>query len=155
MNRTRGGDLLAVLVGIGLGAYLLLRFAYSDLPALAPIAPVPLAALAGAELVLARRVRRVIRRDPDVKPMAAIAIARLVALGKASALVGAGVAGAGLAMVAHVLPDAGRVTVARSDAVIAGLAAVAGVLLCVAGLALERAGIAPTRREPQTRPEPH
>lgn len=146
MNRTRGGDLLAVLIGLGLASYILLRVAYAELPALSPVTPVPLAALAGAELVLARRVRRVVGRDPDVKAMTAISIARLVALGKASALVGAGVAGAALALVAHVLPDLGRVSVARSDAVIAGVVAAAGVLLCVAGLLLERAGIAPSGR---------
>lgn len=143
MNRTRAGDLAAVLVGVGLACYLVLRVAYGDLPALSAVTPLPLAALGGAELVLARRVRRVVGRDQAVKAMTAISIARLVALGKASALVGAGVCGAALALVAHVLPDVARVGVARSDAVIAGLVALAGVLVCVAGVRLERAGIAP------------
>jgi hypothetical protein len=149
VNRTRLGDLLGVLIGMGLAGYVLLRVVYASLPALSPVTPVPLAALAAAELVLARRVRRVVGRDPDVKAMTAISIARLVALGKASALVGAGVAGAALALVAHVAPDVGRVSVARSDAVIAGLVAAAGVLLCVAGLLVERAGVAPRGRSPR------
>jgi hypothetical protein len=148
MSRTRVGDLLAALVAVGALGYVLLRFGYSQLPALAPITPAPLAVLAVVELVLARRVRRVVGRDPDAKPMAAIAIARLVALGKASALVGAGMAGAALALVAHVAPDIGQVTVARSDAIVGALLAAAAVLLCVAGIVLERSGIVPTGGSP-------
>ena len=146
MNRTRPGDLLGALIGAGLLAFLLLRLAYADLSALSPVTPAPLAALGVAELVLARRVRRVVAREPDVKAMTAISIARLVALGKASALVGAGVAGAALALIAYVLPDVGRVTVARSDALVAGAVILGAALLCAAGLLLERAGIAPTSR---------
>lgn len=147
-SRTRAGDLIAALLIVGAAVYLLLRVSYSDLPALAPVTPAPLTALAVAELVLARRVRRVVGRDPEAKPMTAIAIARLVALGKASALVGAGVGGAALALVAHVAPDVGRVSVARSDMIVGALCAAAGGLLCIAGLLLERAGVAPTGKSP-------
>jgi len=146
LSRTRLGDLAGLLVGAGLLSYLLLELVYEDLPPLAPVTPAPLAVLAVAEFALARRVRRVVGRDPDVKAMTAIAIARLVALGKASALVGAGAAGAALGLAAHVLPDVGRVDVARADAIVAVLVAAAALALAVAGLALERAGVAPTGR---------
>jgi hypothetical protein len=143
VNRTRLGDLLVPFLVIGIAAYLLLRFSYEDIPAIAPFTPVPLTVLAIIEFILSRRVRAVIGHDPDVKALTAIAITRLVALGKASALVGAGVSGAALALVIHVLPDVSRVDAARSDAIVGGLLVLAGALVTGAGLLLERSGIAP------------
>jgi hypothetical protein len=77
--------------------------------------------------------------------MAAIVIARCVALGKASSLVGAGVAGAALGLVVRLLPDVRVVRVAQHDARVATLLFVAAVVLVVAGLLLERAGVDPNR----------
>jgi hypothetical protein len=106
--------------------------------------------LAAAELAAARRVRAVLRHDPEAKPMAAIDIARLVALGKASALVAAGVAGAAVALLVRVVPDAATVRAASNDLRVGIFLLVAGVLLLVAGLLLERAGIDPNRDPPPT-----
>jgi hypothetical protein len=147
MNRTRIADLLAACAVLAVFAYLLLRFSYDTIPALSAITPAPLAALGIGELVVARRVRRVVARDPDAKPLEAITIARLAALGKASALVGAGVSGAALGLVVHVLPDVGRVDVARTDAVIGVALIAAAAVLAVAGMVLERSGIAPTPKD--------
>jgi hypothetical protein len=113
--------------------------------------PVPLAALASAELVAARRVRAAVRHDPYARPMAAIVIARCVALGKASAAVGAAVAGAAVALLVRVSPDAGSVDSAAHDTRVAVFLLAAAVLLVVAGLLLERAGIDPNR-DRQDRP---
>jgi hypothetical protein len=151
MQRTRVVDLVVPLVIIGVTVYVLLRFDYSSLPTFGYVVPVPLAALAVVEFVIARRVRAAVRHDPSAKPMAAIAIARCVALGKASSLVGAGVGGAACALLGRVLPDAGDVTAAAHDARVGALLLASCVLVVIAGLLLERAGIDPNRDDPDRR----
>lgn len=143
MRRTRWADLIVPLIVIAITSYVLLRFSYKDLPELQYIVPAPIAALAVAELVAARRVRAAVRHDPNAKPMAAIVIARCVALGKASSLVGAGVTGAAIGLLARLLPDIRVVRAAANDAKIGLLLLLASVLLVAAGLLLERAGIDP------------
>lgn len=150
MRRTRWADLAVPLVVIGITVYVLLRFSYDALPPLQPIVALPLAALAVAEIVAARRVRAAVRHEPDAKPMAAIVIARCVALGKASSLVGSGVVGAALGLLARLLPDIRNVRAASDDARVGGFLLGAAVLLVVAGLLLERAGI-----DPGSDGEPH
>lgn len=143
MRRTNLGDLVVPFLVIGLTAYVLLRISYQDLPPLRYFTAVPVFVLGVAEFIAARRVRAAVRHDPNAKPMAAIVIARCVALGKASSLVGAGLAGATVALLLRVLPDAGRVTAAASDARVGGTVLVGATLLLVGGLVLERAGIDP------------
>lgn len=148
LRRTRWGDLVLPAVVVGGLVYLLLRYVYDTLPPLQVLVPVPLAALAVAELVAARRVRAAVRHDPQAKPMAAIVIARCVALGKASSLVGAAVVGASLALLARVFPDLGTVDAAGHDALVAVVMLAVCLLLVGAGLLLERAGIDPNRDRP-------
>ncbi len=143
LHRTTWRELAVPFVIIAVTVYVLLRFSYDSLPALKYLVPVPLAALAVAELVAARRVRAAVRHDPDAKPMAAIVIARCVALGKASSLVGAGVAGGAAGLLARLLPDVPAVSAATHDAAVGALLLLACVVLVVAGLLLERAGIDP------------
>jgi Protein of unknown function (DUF3180) len=143
MRRTSLTDLAVPFVILGLTMWVLLKFSYSSLPPLQYIVPVPLAFLAVAEFIAARRVRAAVRHDPRAKPMAAIVIARCVALGKASSLVGAGVSGAALAIVLRVAPDAGTVRAAASDLRVSVALLIVSLLLVGAGLLLERAGIDP------------
>jgi hypothetical protein len=145
MRRTGPLDLLVPFLVIGISVYVLLRFSYDSIPPLHYGTPLPLAVLAGAELVAARRVRAAVRHDPHARPMAAIVIARCTALGKASSLVGAAVAGAAGGLLVRVLPDAGTVRAAANDARVGFLLFGAGVLLVLAGLLLERAGLDPNR----------
>ena len=99
-----------------------------------------------AELVAARRVRAAVRHDPDAKPMAAIVIARCVALGKASSLVGAGGRrGRVRRCSSGVLPDAATVTAAGPRRRVAGLLLARLPAARRAGLLLERAGVDPGR----------
>jgi Protein of unknown function (DUF3180) len=147
MRRTGPGDLAVPFLVIGITVYVLLKVSYTSLPPLQSFVPVPLAALAIAEFVAARRVRAAVRHDPDARPMAAIVIARCVALGKASSLVAAGVAGAAAALLVRVGPDAGSVHSAAGDTRVAALLLVAAALLGAAGLLLERAGIDPGSRD--------
>lgn len=152
MRRTRWSDLAVPFVVIGVTVYVLLRFTYSSLPPLQPLTPIPLAALAVAEFVAARRVRAAVRHVPDAKPMTAIVIARCVALGKASALVAAGVGGAAAGLLARVVPDLGSVRAAAGDTRVGALLLGTAALLVAAGLLLERAGIDPGKeRERQDR----
>ncbi|MDT4911539.1 MAG: hypothetical protein QOC66_667 [Pseudonocardiales bacterium] len=145
MRRTSWTDLTVPFVVVGITIYALLRFSYTGLLNLQYIVPAPLAALAIAELVAARRVRAAVRHDPDAKPMAAIVIARCVALGKASSLVGSAVAGAALGVFLDLLPDIRAVPARAHDAKVAVLLLGACILLVVAGLLLERAGVDPNR----------
>jgi Protein of unknown function (DUF3180) len=153
LQRTHWTDLAVPLVVIAVTVYALLRFSYESLPTLQFIVPLPLAALAVAELVAARRVRAAVRHDPDAKAMAAIVIARCVALGKASSLVGSGVVGASLGLLARLLPDVTNVDAAAHDARVGVLLLLASGLLVAAGLLLERAGIDP--RSGSQRPDEH
>lgn len=145
MRRTRPVDLLAPLVVVGLLAYVLLGLTYASLPPFDYLLPVPIAALAVVELVMARRVRAAVRHEAGSRPMTAIAVARSVALGKASSLVGSGVLGAAIALLLRVGPRAGSVTAAGHDTRVAVLLMIGSGVLVVAGLVLERAGIDPNR----------
>jgi hypothetical protein len=143
MRRTRWPDLVVPFLVVGVTTYALFKFSYHGYLQLRYLVPAPLAALAVAEFVAARRVRAAVRHDPDAKPMAALVIARCVALGKASSMVGAAVVGFATALLARLLPDVGTVVLARDDATVGGLLLGAAVLLVVGGLLLERAGVDP------------
>jgi hypothetical protein len=150
MRRTNLGDLAVPFLIIGGTAYVLLRTSYDSMPPLSIYVPVPIALLALIELLTGRRVRAAVRHDPNARPMAAIVIARCVALGKASALVAAGVVGAAAALIVRVAPDAGTVHAAANDLRVGIFLLVAALLLLAAGLLLERAGIDPSQRRPRT-----
>lgn len=155
MKRTGVVDLLVPFLVVGLTAYVLLRFSYDAFPPLSYFVPVPLTALALVEFVTARRVHAAVRHEPDAKPITAIAVARSVALGKASALVGAAVAGVAVALLIRVVPEAGAVRAAANDARVGVLLLGSAILVTAAGLVLERAGIDPNRdrRGPSSRDE--
>ncbi len=144
MRRTSLVDLLVPFLVIGISFYVL--FKVNDyIPSLSYLVPVPLTALALVEFVAARRVRAAVRHEPYAKPMTAIAIARCVALGKASSLVGSGVGGAAVALLLRFVPDLGPVKAAGPVAEVAGFLLGSTILIVTAGLLLERAGIDPNR----------
>ena len=145
-RRTRPSDLLIPFLVVGVLSYLLLQAAYDSLPPFRWFTAVPIGALALIELVLANRVRGAVRHRPQARPMTALAVARAVALGKASALVGAAIAGAAFALMSYVLPDAGRTAAAGHDLRVGLVLLVVTVLLLAAGLVLERAGVDPAHR---------
>lgn len=143
MRRTSPLDLLIPLVLAGGLSYALLRIGYESLPPFQWFIALPIAALAVAELVIARRVRAAVRHHPQAKPMTALAIARAVALGKASALVAAVVAGAAVALVLKLLPASDQADIVGRDLRVGYLLVLVAAALLVAGLVLERAGIDP------------
>lgn len=148
MRKTSVADLAVPFVVIAVTSYVLLRSWYDSLPPLQYVIPLPIAVLAVIELVVARRVRMAVRHDPNARPITAINIARCVALGKASALVAAAVAGAAVGLLVRVLPEVRAVKVAANDARVDGLLLLASLLLVACGLVLERAGIDPNSDNP-------
>jgi hypothetical protein len=147
VKRTSFGQLATIFAGLTAISYLLLHLFYGDLPTAHYYTALPILALAVVELVQARRVRAAVNHDPDAKLMTAIAIARLVALGRASALAGSALAGVLLALIVRVAPDAADVTAAGSDLRTGGVIFLSSILLLVAGLLLEAAGIDPQGRD--------
>jgi hypothetical protein len=143
IRRTNATDLLLPFCVVAVVGYLLLRLSYSSLPPFQWFISAPLGALAVAEVVIARRVRAAVRHRVGAKPMTALSIARGVALGKSSSLVGAAVAGAAVALIVKVLPDADRTVAADHDLRVGLVVLVASLALVAAGLWLERAGIDP------------
>lgn len=146
MRRTRLADVAVLFVLAALATYAVLRAAYADLPTVQWFTAVPLLALGAAEFVTAGRVRAAVLHKPDHKPVTAIAIARCVALAKASILGGAGLAGVVAGLLVRVVPQAGRVDAAKHDVATGSVLLVASVVLIACGWRLERATVDPARR---------
>jgi hypothetical protein len=145
MRRTGLADLLVPFVVVGVISYLLLRMTYSSIPPFQWFIALPIAVLAGVEFVIARRVRQAVRHVQGARPLTAFAVARGVALGKATAVVGSALVGGGVALVLKVLPDANRTSAASHDLRVGVAFAVVSVILCLSGIVLERSGIDPNR----------
>jgi len=153
MRRTTAVDLFRPFVAVAAIAYVLLRAFYGSLPPVGYGIAAPLVFLAVIEFLAARRVRAAISHHPEAKAMPAIMIARLVALGKASALVSAGLMGALGALILRVLPDVGRIHAATSDLRAGIVLLTVSAVLLTAGVVLERSGVDPGRPDDR-RPGP-
>jgi hypothetical protein len=145
VRRTSGSDLAIPFLVVAALMYVLLRVTYENLPPFRWFVAVPIAVLAIVEFAIARRVRMAVRHNPQAKPMRAISIARAVALGKASALAGAAIAGAAAGLIVKVLPDSWRTRAAPHDLRVGLVIVAVSALLVVTGLLLERAGVDPGR----------
>lgn len=147
MHFTRPRDLVvAGLLGLVL-SYLLFQTAYGSLPQLPTLAGVTLAVLAVAELVLAFSIRSRIKGG---RVIAAIGIARSVALAKASSLAGAFMTGAWLAALAYLFPRRDELVAAVLDTRAAVVGAGSAAALVAAGLWLEHCCRAPREPDRQT-----
>jgi hypothetical protein len=151
---TRPGPLLALVTGFAALLYLLADTAYGSLPALPGYAPVTLALLAVVELGMARVVadrlahRRDARGRPRGRPLHPMQVARAAVLAKASSTTGAVLLGAYGGLLAWTLPRRDELAVAASDALVAGLSALAALVLVAAALVLERVCRTPDDPEP-------
>jgi hypothetical protein len=125
----------AVTAGL---SYLLVLTVYGHLPQVPTFGPVSLVFLAVAEGVGASSIKARLAGKSGTKPIEPLAVARLAALGKASALAGALTAGAYAGMLVYVLQHLDR-RVSAHDAVASGFGVFASVLLVVAALLLEQA----------------
>jgi hypothetical protein len=134
MHFTRPRDLVvAGLLGLVLG-YLLFQVEYGSLPQLPTLAGVTFAVLAVIEVVLAFSVRSRIKNG---RVVAAIGVARSVALAKASSLAGAFMGGAWLAALVYLFPRRDELVAAVLDTRAAVVGVGSSVALVAAGLWLE------------------
>ena len=145
MTPTRPGTLAALVAVFGVLGYLLAAFFYGDLPPLPHYAPVSIVLLAVVELGMAKVVRDRLQHKVDARgrpkgrPLHPIQVARAAVLAKASSAGGAVLLGGYAGFLGWTLPRRDRLAYTQDDALVAGISALACLLLVVAALLLERA----------------
>ena len=143
MQLTRPGTLAAIFAACAVVAWLAVRATFQNLPLL-PVTAIPVfAALAVAEAAVGRHVRtRLTGSRGAAKPLAPMAVARLVALAKASSVAASALGGLAGGYLVFMLGYLDKPIAAR-DARVAGATVAAGLLLIGAALYLERCCRAP------------
>jgi hypothetical protein len=121
VKATRPRDLLAVALVTAVLANLLVRISYASLPAIPLLAGSTFGVLGAAEALVGNALRARIRRRPGTEPVQPLVAARAVLVAKASAVAGAIMTGVWAGLLVHVLPRAGDVTAAASDAASGGV----------------------------------
>ena len=154
LGPTRVRDLLGYAAGVALVAWLALRRWYGDLPGLTWFVPLSLLLLALAETFAAQDLRARIRRTRAAPPLRPLVAARMLALAKASSLVGAVVLGAWAGLLAYVLPKRDVLAAARTDTTTAIVGVGCAAALVAAALWLEYSCRAPTPPDRDTRIRP-
>jgi Protein of unknown function (DUF3180) len=134
---TRGRDLTAIGVVIAAVAWVALRRWYGDLPPLRWFVPLSLALLALAEGILARQMKARIDRRPGTEPVPPLVAAQVLALAKASAIVGAAMVGVWVGLLLYVLPRLDYLAAAGNDTRTGVVGLVASATLVAAALWLE------------------
>jgi hypothetical protein len=143
--------LVLLLVAVAALTWVVLQQVYSDLPTVPWTAIPTVLLLAIGEAYSGWMTRARIRRDPGTKPVEPLAVARLAALAKASAHVGAVFAGIFAGFVLHVVPLMDQQT-PRRDFLLAGGSLVACVVLVCAALFLEHCCRVPKTPDEELRP---
>jgi hypothetical protein len=139
---TRPGTLAGIFALCTLAGWLAVRKTFAGLPLL-PVGVIwVLLGLAVAETLVARHIRRRINQPSAGKPLAPIAVARLVALAKASSAASAALGGLAAGLLIYLLGMLDKALPAR-DARVAGATLVAALALVAAALYLERCCRAP------------
>ncbi len=144
---TRLRDLAAVLVLAAVPAYLLVRAFYGRIPALPWTPSLALLALAVFEVGAARGTARRIARRPGTRPVEPLVVVRLVALAKASAVVGAALVGGWGGAFAFTFSSRDRLAAAGGDALVSGVGVLVALGLVGAALWLEQSCRAPKAPE--------
>ena len=134
---TRIRDLIAYAAAVTLITWLAMRQWYGDLPRLRWFVPLSLILLAIAEVLAANQLRDRIRRRPGALPVQPLVAARMLALAKASAVVGAVMVGIWTGLLVYVVPRLGQLNAASNDTVVGATGVVAAVALTAAALWLE------------------
>ena len=130
-------DLIAYAAAVTLISWLAMRQWYGDLPRLRWFVPLSLALLAIAEVLAANQLRDRIRHRPGALPVQPLVAARMLALAKASAVVGAVMVGIWAGLLVYVVPRLGQLNAAGNDTVVGAVGVVAAVALTAAALWLE------------------
>jgi hypothetical protein len=134
---TRIRDLIAYAAAVTLVTWLAMRQWYGDLPRLRWFVPLSLLLLAIAEVVAANQLRDRIRHRPGALPVQPLVAARMLALAKASAVVGAFVTGIWAGLLVYVVPRLGELAAAPNDTATGVVGVAAAVALTAAALWLE------------------
>jgi Protein of unknown function (DUF3180) len=134
---TRIRDLIAYAAAVTLVSWLAMRQWYGDLPRLRWFVPLSLVLLAIAEVLAANQLRDRIRHRPGALPVQPLVAARMLALAKASAVVGAVMVGIWAGLLVYVVPRLGQLNAAGNDTVVGAIGVVAAVALTAAALWLE------------------
>jgi hypothetical protein len=152
---TRVRDLIAYAAAVTLITWLAMRQWYGDLPRLRWFVPLSLVLLAIAEVLAANQLRDRIRRRPGAPPVQPLVAARMLALAKASAVVGAVMVGIWAGLLVYVVPRLGQLAAAGNDTATAAFGVVAAVALTAAALWLEYScrTPAPPDGDRKTRPD--
>ncbi len=139
LKPTKAWDLVATFAIAALLAWGATRFAYGSFPPISVFAGASLYPVAVIEAVLAFVIRARVHNEEvgTGRKLHPITAARAVALAKASAQVGAIVAGIWLGFLFWVFPQRGELTAAAADAPGAVVGFFAGVALVAAALWLE------------------
>ncbi|HLS00125.1 DUF3180 domain-containing protein [Mycolicibacillus parakoreensis] len=140
MGPTRKRDLLALTVATAVGGYVLVTAAYRWFPPITVWTGVSLGAVAAVEAGWGQYLRGKIGAGeigPGPGRVHPLAVARSLVVAKASAWVGALVAGWWLAVLAYLLPRRSWLHVAAQDTVGTAVAVVSAVALVVAALWLQ------------------
>jgi hypothetical protein len=153
MRFTRARDLAAAGAVALVAVHLLVRVAYGSLPQLPTLAGVTLLVLAIVEAVLGTSIRDRIKRKfegrpDDGRPLQPLAVARAVALAKASSLLGAIMLGAWLGILAYVLPRRDEFDAAAHDTTSTIVGVICSALLIAGALWLEYCCRAPDDQRP-------
>jgi membrane-associated phospholipid phosphatase len=142
MNPTRPTTLLVIAVIAAAASWLLVRRNFGTLPPLPWTAVPAMALLAIAEVIAGRHVRARIGGRTNGKPFQPIAVARLVALAKASSAAAAALGGLAAGFGSYVADQLNK-PVPRGDAFVSGATIVAAAALIAGALYLERCCRAP------------
>ncbi|HWC36101.1 MAG TPA: DUF3180 domain-containing protein [Mycobacteriales bacterium] len=141
MRPTRWYVLAILGILAGGGAYLVTRAHYSDLPSPTLYAQISLVVIAIAEGYTAAITKARLAGRPGTRPIDPIVVARLVALAKASSIVGALAAGAYAGFLGWVAQI--DTPTAHDDLRTAAVGIAAGLALVAGALALEWVGRVP------------
>jgi peptidoglycan/LPS O-acetylase OafA/YrhL len=141
MKPTRWYFLVILGIAAGAAAYFITRSSYNDMPSPTLYAQISLVILAIAEGYTAAITKARLEGRPGTRPIDSIIVARLVALAKASSIVGALASGAYTGFLAWVAQI--NSSTAHKDVRTAAVGIAAGFLLVAAALSLEWVGRVP------------
>ena len=137
VSATRARDLTAIGIVVAAVVWVALRRWYGSLPPLRWFVPLSLALLALAEGLAARQVKARIDRRPGTEPVHPLVAAQILALAKASAIVGAAMVGVWVGLLLYVLPRLDYLAAAGNDTRTGVIGLAAAAALVTAALWLE------------------
>jgi Protein of unknown function (DUF3180) len=139
---TRPRTLIVVAVVCAAASWLIVRATFATLPRLPWTGVIAMAVLAVAEAWTARNMQSRILGRRKGKPLAPIAVARMVALAKASSLGAATFGGLAAGLLIYTASSLNK-TVPRADAITAAITVASAIALIAAALYLEHSLRAP------------